>query len=114
MTTTSIRRLLAVPLAHLMAPDGLPRRFSSLVQDSTFLEMIHGIEPQLAFAHQLAKVMATALGMALLLDQVLVIPIALEVMQNLTGYPRDHVIQIELALVTARPPSDKVTRQGAG
>jgi hypothetical protein len=38
-----------------------------------------------------------------LLDQVLVILIALEVMQNLTGYPRDHVIRIELALVTARP-----------
>ncbi|MEA5416514.1 phosphate-starvation-inducible PsiE family protein [Synechococcus sp. BA-132 BA5] len=39
-----------------------------------------------------------------LLDQVLVILIALEVMQNLTGYPRDHVILIELALVTTRPP----------
>ena len=49
-----------------------------------------------------------------LLDQVLVILITLEVMQNITGYPRDHVIQIELALVTARPPSDKVTRHVAG
>lgn len=92
-----------------MAPDGLPRRFSSLVQDSTFLEVIHGFERQLAFEYQLAQVMATALGMVLvlasvqlmwllghaliaphiqwfgedlirLLDQVLVILIALEVM----------------------------------
>lgn len=182
MTTTSIRRLLAVPFAHLIAPDGLPRRFTSLVQDSTFLGVIHGFE------RQLAKVMATALGVVLvlasvqlmwllghelidphiqwfgedlirLLDQVLVILIALEVMQNLTAYLRDHVVQIELVLVTAltalarevivmsphsehnpffligigvavlafaatywlvrhshasRPPSDTVTRQGAG
>jgi hypothetical protein len=102
MTTTAIRRLLAAPFAHLMAPDGLPRRFTSLVQDCTFLGVIHGLE------HQLAMVMATTLGV------VLVKLIALEVMQNLTAYQRDHVVQIELALVSARPPSDNVTRHVAG
>lgn len=96
MAATSIRRLLAAPFAHLMASNVLPRRFSSLVQDSTDLEVIHGFEHQLAFEHQVAQVTATALGMVLVL--------ALGVMQNLTGYPRAHVIQIELAPGTARPP----------
>lgn len=54
------------------------------------------------------QVMATALGM------LLVILIALEVMQILTEYPRDHVIQMELALVSARPSSDKLMRHVAG
>ena len=36
-----------------------------------------------------------------LLDQVLVILIALEVLQNLTAYLREHVVQIELVLITA-------------
>ena len=53
-------------------------------------------------------VMATTLGV------VLVKLIALEVMQNLTAYQRDHVVQIELALVSARPPSVNVTRHVAG
>ncbi len=36
-----------------------------------------------------------------LLDQILVILIALEVLQNLTAYLREHVVQIELVLITA-------------
>ena len=43
----------------------------------------------------------TGEGLVSLLDQVLVILIALEVLQNLTAYLREHVIQIELVLVTA-------------
>ena len=35
-------------------------------------------------------------GLVSLLDQVLVILIALEVLQNLTAYMREHVVQIEL------------------
>ena len=40
-------------------------------------------------------------GLVSLLDQVLVILIALEVLQNLTAYMREHVVQIEVVLVTA-------------
>lgn len=36
-----------------------------------------------------------------LLDRLLLILIALEVLQNLTAYLREHVVQIELVLVTA-------------
>jgi len=43
----------------------------------------------------------TGEGLIGLLDQVLVILIALEVLQNLTAYMREHVVQIELVLVTA-------------
>ena len=43
----------------------------------------------------------TGEGLILLLDRVLVILIALEVLQNLTAYLREHVVQIELVLVTA-------------
>lgn len=43
----------------------------------------------------------TGEGLIRLLDEVLVILIALEVMQNLTAYLREHVVQIELVLVTA-------------
>ena len=43
----------------------------------------------------------TGEGLIRLLDQVLVILIALEVLQNLTAYLRDHAVQIELVLVTA-------------
>ena len=43
----------------------------------------------------------TGEGLVSLLDQVLVILIALEVLQNLTAYLREHVVQIELVLVTA-------------
>lgn len=35
------------------------------------------------------------------LDQILALLIALEVLQNLTAYLRDHVVQIELVLITA-------------
>lgn len=40
-------------------------------------------------------------GLISLLDQILVILIALEVLQNLTAYLREHAVQIELVLVTA-------------
>jgi uncharacterized membrane protein (DUF373 family) len=43
----------------------------------------------------------TGEGLIRLLDQVLVILIALEVLQNLTAYMREHAVQIELVLVTA-------------
>ena len=43
----------------------------------------------------------TGEGLIRLLDQVLVILIALEVLQNLTAYMREHVVQIELVLLTA-------------
>ncbi|MEY4431840.1 MAG: hypothetical protein RLZZ533_1776 [Cyanobacteriota bacterium] len=36
-----------------------------------------------------------------LLDRLLLILIALEVLQNLTAYLREHVVQIELVLITA-------------
>lgn len=40
-------------------------------------------------------------GLIRLLDRVLVILIGLEVLQNLTAYLREHVVQIELVLITA-------------
>lgn len=43
----------------------------------------------------------TGEGLIRLLDEILVILIALEVLQNLTAYLRDHVVQIELVLMTA-------------
>ena len=43
----------------------------------------------------------TGEGLIRLLDQVLVILIALEVLQNLTACMREHAVQIELVLVTA-------------
>ena len=43
----------------------------------------------------------TGEGLISLLDQILVLLIALEVLQNLTAYLRDNVVQIELVLVTA-------------
>jgi uncharacterized membrane protein (DUF373 family) len=43
----------------------------------------------------------TGEGLIGLLDQILVILIALEVLQNLTAYLREHVVQIELVLITA-------------
>jgi len=43
----------------------------------------------------------TGEGLIRLLDQVLVILIALEVLQNLTAYLRENVVQIELVLATA-------------
>lgn len=43
----------------------------------------------------------TGEGLIRLLDEVLVILIAVEVLQNLTAYLREHAVQIELVLVTA-------------
>lgn len=43
----------------------------------------------------------TGEGLIRLLDRVLVILIGLEVLQNLTAYLREHVVQIELVLITA-------------
>ena len=40
-------------------------------------------------------------GLIRLLDEILVILIALEVLQNLTAYLREHTVQIELVLITA-------------
>ena len=43
----------------------------------------------------------TGEGLIRLLDEILVILIAVEVLQNLTAYLREHVVQIELVLITA-------------
>jgi uncharacterized membrane protein (DUF373 family) len=94
------------------------------VQDNGFLRGVHGFERQLAklLAIILAAVIVVASlqlvlflgadlldlrvnwtgeGLIGLLDQILVILIALEVLQNLTAYLREHVVQIELVLITA-------------
>lgn len=92
--------------------------------DQAFLRQVH------RFERQLAKVLAMALIVVLLvatvellftllsqlsggssqwfgedmthfLDKILALLIALEVLQNLTAYLRDHVVQIELVLITA-------------
>jgi uncharacterized membrane protein (DUF373 family) len=47
------------------------------------------------------QVQWTGEGLIRLLDEILVILIALEVLQNLTAYLRDHAVQIELVLITA-------------
>ena len=47
------------------------------------------------------RVSWTGEGLIRLLDEILVILIALEVLQNLTAYLRDHAVQIELVLMTA-------------
>jgi uncharacterized membrane protein (DUF373 family) len=94
------------------------------LSDQTFLALIT------RFERALAKVLALALGVVLvvasgqlllflgsdlfdlqvswtgeglirLLDEILVILIAVEVLQNLTAYLREHVVQIELVLITA-------------
>jgi uncharacterized membrane protein (DUF373 family) len=94
------------------------------VADNGFLRVVYGFERQLAkmLAIILAAVIVVASlqlvlflggdlldlrvnwtgeGLIGLLDQILVILIALEVLQNLTAYLREHTIQIELVLVTA-------------
>lgn len=94
------------------------------VEDAGFLRFIHRFERLIAKVLSLGLVfvvlVATAqllwfLGTDLadlrvqwvgeplisLLDQILVILIALEVLQNLTAYLREHVVQIELVLITA-------------
>lgn len=94
------------------------------LSDKRFLDGIHGYERQLA--KLLAVLLAVVLGFATfylfvdtgakiisfqvnwfdgglikLLDRLLLIFIALEVLQNITAYLRDQVVQIELVLLTA-------------
>jgi uncharacterized membrane protein (DUF373 family) len=94
------------------------------VVEKGFLRVVYGFERQLAklLASILAAVIVVATlqlvlflgtdlldlrvdwtgeGLIGLLDQILVILIALEVLQNLTAYLREHVVQIELVLITA-------------
>ena len=108
-----------------LALDRLNRSISATaLGDRPFLRQVH------RFERQLAKVLATALIVVLIvataellftlgaqlvgggshwfgedmtrfLDQILGLLIALEVLQNLTAYLRDHVVQIELVLITA-------------
>ncbi|MFO7629556.1 MAG: phosphate-starvation-inducible PsiE family protein [Prochlorococcaceae cyanobacterium] len=95
-----------------------------LFNDKRFLTIIHGYERQLA--KLLALLLAAVIGLASielllktsvqivqletswfdgglikLLDRLLLIFIALEVLQNITAYLRDQVVQIELVLLTA-------------
>lgn len=95
-----------------------------LFNDKPFLSTIHGYERQLA--KLLALLLAVVIGFAVfelvfessikiakfqtdlfngglikLLDRLLLIFITLEVLQNVTAYLRDQVVQIELVLLTA-------------
>ncbi|MCP9861096.1 MULTISPECIES: phosphate-starvation-inducible PsiE family protein [unclassified Cyanobium] len=92
--------------------------------DKRFLSIVHGYERLLA--KLLALLLAVVIGFAVielvvessikiarfqtdwfeggliqLLDRLLMIFIALEVLQNVTAYLRDQVVQIELVLLTA-------------
>lgn len=94
------------------------------LSDKRFLDGIHSYERQLA--KLLALLLAAVVGLATvflfldtgakvisfqvnwfdgglikLLDRLLLIFIALEVLQNITAYLRDQVVQIELVLLTA-------------
>jgi uncharacterized membrane protein (DUF373 family) len=92
--------------------------------DDRFLDGVHGYERQLAkiLALLLAAVVGIAVfelviesvikvaqfktdwfdgGLIKLLDRLLLVFIALEVLQNVTAYLRDQVVQIELVLLTA-------------
>jgi uncharacterized membrane protein (DUF373 family) len=94
------------------------------LDDKDFLAVIHSYERQLAklLAFLLAIVIGFAVielvveaiikiarfetnwfegGLIQLLDRLLMIFIALEVLQNVTAYLRDQVVQIELVLLTA-------------
>lgn len=96
----------------------------NLFNDKRFLSTVHGYERQLA--KLLALLLAVVIGFAVfelviessikiaqfqtdwfegglikLLDRLLLIFIALEVLQNVTAYLRDQVVQIELVLLTA-------------
>jgi uncharacterized membrane protein (DUF373 family) len=95
-----------------------------LFSDKRFLAVIHGYERQLA--KLLALLLAAVTGLATiqltvdscikvarlesdwfggglmnLLDRLLLVFIALEVLQNVLAYLRDQVVQIELVLLTA-------------
>ena len=110
-----------MPFFHATFCPHLPMK---LFDDKQFLSAIHGYERQLAklLAVLLAAVVGIAAlelvvetGVALLqrqtnwfdgsliklLDRLLLIFIALEVLQNVTAYLRDQVVQIELVLLTA-------------
>ena len=108
-----------------LAPGRLSRSLKANgLGDPAFLRQVH------RFERLLAKLLAAVLSVVLLvataqlvitlvnqllggssnwlgddmtrfLDQILALLIALEVLQNLTAYLRDHVIQIELVLITA-------------
>lgn len=94
------------------------------LSDKRFLSIVHGYERLLA--KLLALLLAVVIGFAVielvvessikiarfetnwfeggliqLLDRLLMIFIALEVLQNVTAYLRDQVVQIELVLLTA-------------
>jgi uncharacterized membrane protein (DUF373 family) len=96
----------------------------NLFSDQRFLSIIHSYERQLAklLGLLLAIVIGCAVielvvessvniaglkadwfegGLIRLLDRLLLIFIALEVLQNVTAYLRDQVVQIELVLLTA-------------
>lgn len=95
-----------------------------LLGDDRFLDGVHSYERQLAkiLALLLAAVVGIAVfelviesvikvaqfqtdwfegGLIKLLDRLLLVFIALEVLQNVTAYLRDQVVQIELVLLTA-------------
>jgi uncharacterized membrane protein (DUF373 family) len=94
------------------------------LNDNRFLSAIHGYERFLAkllalllaivvgmgtlelFSDAISKMISLQTdwfdgGLIKLLDRLLLIFIALEVLQNITAYLRDHVVQIELVLLTA-------------
>jgi uncharacterized membrane protein (DUF373 family) len=110
-----------MPFFHATFCPHLPMK---LFDDKQFLSAIHGYERQLA--KLLAVLLAVVVGIAALellvetgvtvvqrqtnwfdggliklLDRLLLIFIALEVLQNVTAYLRDQVVQIELVLLTA-------------
>jgi uncharacterized membrane protein (DUF373 family) len=110
-----------MPFFHATFSPHLPMK---LFDDKQFLGAIHGYERQLA--KLLAVLLAVVVGIAALellvetsvtvvqrqtnwfdgnliklLDRLLLIFIALEVLQNVTAYLRDQVVQIELVLLTA-------------
>jgi uncharacterized membrane protein (DUF373 family) len=95
-----------------------------LFSDKRFLAVIHGYERQLAKLLALLLALVTGLatiqltvdscikvarlqsdwfggGLVDLLDRLLLVFIALEVLQNVLAYLRDQVVQIELVLLTA-------------
>ena len=110
-----------MPFFHALS---IPTAPMKLFDDKQFLNAIHGYERQLA--KLLAVLLAVVVGFAALelvaetgfnlvqrqtnwfdgsliklLDRLLLIFIALEVLQNVTAYLRDQVVQIELVLLTA-------------
>ena len=69
----------------------------------TVVLVVAAVQLAMALGADLLDLRVNWTGEALirLLDQVLVLLIALEVLQNLTAYLRDNVVQIELVLATA-------------